>query len=88
VMRGITFANGGPTSYLYMINPSTGLGALVGPTGFSMDGLASIPTPEPSSLALLSLGTLVTLICCRRCRDGRSELTKRLLNVYCSGTRT
>jgi hypothetical protein len=75
VLRGVTYANGGPTSYLYTINPSTGLGTLVGPTGFSMDGLASIPTPEPSSVALLVVGTLSALVFCRRYRNRADKST-------------
>jgi hypothetical protein len=56
VLRGVTFDSSQVNSLLYTINTSTGLGTLVGGTGFGMDGLASIPTPEPSAWALLLFG--------------------------------
>ncbi len=62
VLRGVTYDSSHTTkSLLYTINTSTGLGTLVGPTGSDLQGLGSIPTPEPSSLALLAFGTVATL---------------------------
>ncbi len=66
VLRGVTFDNTQVNSLLYTINTSTGLGTLVGGTGFGMDGLASIPTPEPSAWALLLFGVVGLLILAAR----------------------
>jgi hypothetical protein len=61
VLRGLT-SGASSISLLYNTDPSTGVGTLVGSTGFQMDGLASIPTPEPSAWALLLFGTVGLLV--------------------------
>jgi PEP-CTERM motif len=66
VLRGVTYAHSNPSSQLYTINPLTGLGTLVGPTGFSMEGLASVPVPEPSAFLLLALGATALVAYARR----------------------
>jgi hypothetical protein len=63
VLRGIAwlYANATVHAELYTINPSTGLGNLVGPTGYLVGGLASSPpiplssVPEPSAMVLAAV---------------------------------
>jgi hypothetical protein len=88
VLRGVTFDQSQVNSLLFTINTSTGLGTLVGGTGFGMDGLASIPTPEPSSLVLLSFGILCAMMSCWRCRSRRSQLAHRVYKTHSTGPRT
>ncbi|HEV3417308.1 MAG TPA: PEP-CTERM sorting domain-containing protein, partial [Pirellulales bacterium] len=54
----------GTATRLYTINPSTGLGTLLGPTTLDMVGIASIP--EPSTFLLLALGALTIVAYARR----------------------
>jgi hypothetical protein len=66
VLRGVTSGAGGVNSNLYTINTNTGIGTLVGLTGVSMDGLASIPTPEPSGIVLIVIGAASVRFVSRR----------------------
>jgi hypothetical protein len=62
MLRGVTAGSITPNSQLFTINTSTGVGTFIGLTGFAIDGLASIPTPEPPSVVLLSLGAVGLLV--------------------------
>jgi hypothetical protein len=56
------------TNSLYTLDPSTGTLTLVGPTNVldGLAGLAFVPVPEPSTLALAALGAVALLIVRRR----------------------
>jgi len=71
--RGLVFANGSlyeadlGTNRVNQINPSTGVASIFGvPTNFNLTYIAYTAVPEPSSVALLSLGAVMSVLARRK----------------------